>query len=142
MSYVANEAAQLLDRTSEEIARLGQIVEPFEPALGKGYRALYSFVNLVEMRIAEELAQFGVPRKRIQKYLTALRTSYMRWLEEDGAEMGAWLIVSGDQRWAAGSTVEIAFQTLWRSGYFTSFVAVDVGKIKATILKLNTVEVG
>ncbi len=133
MSFVAYEAAQMLDRTSEEIARLGQIVSPDEPANGKGFRAGYSFVNLVEMRIAEELTQFGVPRKHIQRYLTALRNSHMRWLEEDGAEMGAWLVISGE-KWAAGSTMDIAFETLQLSGPIMSLVAIDAGKIKNQIL--------
>ena len=136
MGYVAHEAAELLDRTSEEIARLGQITGAEVPADGKGYRAFYSFANLVEMRITEELTQFGVPRKHIQRYLTALRNSHMRWLEEDGAELGAWLVIGGE-KWAAGSTMTIALGTLQLSGPIVSFVAIDAGAIKQAILRRN-----
>ena len=101
--YFAHEAAKILNVSPEHVARLGQIIEPDYPAGGKGFRAQYSFRNLVEMRIAEEMAAFSIPRKRINLYLREINHSLLRWLEVDGND--GWLII-GKENWSVVTSFE------------------------------------
>lgn len=128
--FQASQAAQIMGRESITVARLGQVIAPERPAYGKGHRAGYSFRNLVEMRLAEELARFGVPQKRTQHYIESLRRSWGKWLEEDGS--AGWVVLD-DQEWGAGSTVDMALQTLERSRPVGAFLAVDLRKIKESL---------
>lgn len=125
----ANEAAKVMDRTPETIARLGQIVPPERPAGGKGYRAAYSFRNLIEMRIVEEMVKFGVPRKKIALYVTQLRVSMNRWL--DGHDDG-WMVIDGQWNWQITSNFD-AIQLGWRNKKPDAFLAISIGKIKSEL---------
>ena len=137
--FLAWQAADLMERQPQEIARLGQLVEAEVPANGKGYRALYSFRNLVEMRIAEELGRFGVPQKRIQKYLSDLNNSHMRWLEENGLD--GYIVLDRLSRWSAGTTLELAFEALGYQIPVCSAVVINLGLIKKALrLRLNRMQ--
>ncbi len=125
--FQAYEAAKVLNREASFIAKLGQIVTPALPANGKGYRAAYSFQNLVEMRIVEEMVKFGVPRKRIVGYLTTLRESAMNVFDDTKEE--AWIVVDGAWRWQIANTFA-AIQLGWWAEAPDSLLAVSIGKIK------------
>ena len=123
--FLAHQAAHVANRNVREIARLGQIVAPERPAGGKGFRARYSFSNLVQMRIAEEMARFGVPRKRIGVYLSDLRYSFLRWLEVDGSD--GWIIVSDNGQWSVVTSFEILREDQLES---SALLSINIGKIK------------
>ena len=119
----------MLQSNSSVIAQLGQVIPPDKPASGRGYRSLYSFRNLVEMRIGEELSRYGVPWKRISKHIVDLRNSRCHWLDNEGLD--GWAILDDLWRWAAGTTVEGALSALKFPP--KSFVAINVGNIKRAI---------
>lgn len=126
--YTAGESAVLIERAPAYIARMGQIVTPELPANGKGYRSYYSFRNLIEMQLAEELAGFGVPQKKVQHCITALRHSRCKWLEENGED--GWLVIDRLWRWGAGTTVEIALRSLSIPSPIPSFLTVNILTMK------------
>ena len=110
---------------------MGQYIIPDSEANGKGHHFSYSFRNLVEMRLQEELGRFGVPQKRIQKYIADLKGSRGQWLEESGQD--GWVILDGAFRWAAGNDLGDAIKNLTHAMNVTSLIAVDVGKIKQAL---------
>lgn len=128
--YLAHEAAKMMGRDPQEIARLGQIVPPERPAGGKGFRAFYSFSNLVQMRVAEEMARFGVPRKRISSYLFDLNHSFLRWFQEDGQD--GWVIIGDSGKWAVVTSFDILSNDQLQS---SALLSVNIGKIKSEIRK-------
>lgn len=125
--YQAHEVAKIMHRDTGIIARLGQIITPELAAGGKGYRAAYSFRNLVEMRIVEEMIKFGVPRKRIASYLKTLRDSTMDVFGE--TQEDAWIVIDGDWHWQIANTFA-AIQLGWQATFPNSLLAISVGKIK------------
>ena len=129
--YKAAEAAKLIERTSVDVARLGQIVTPEIPANGKGYRAFYSFRNLVEMRLAEELGKFGIPQKRIERMIEELRKTKCRWLDLDGRD--GVVILDRNWKFAAGDTIDLALRSISVNIPVTSAMIVDLGIIKRAI---------
>lgn len=129
--YQAKDAAGLISSTPKEVARLGQILTPEVPADGSGHRSLYSFRNLVEMRLSDRLARMGVSWKRISRYIDALRTSYGRWLEKDG--FNGWLILNSSWNWGAGTTLDLAMYSVFKGNPQDVLIAVDVGLIKQAI---------
>ena len=124
--FQAHEVAKIMGREAELIARLGQIIAPEIAANGKGYRAAYSFRNLVEMRIVEEMIKFGVPRKRIASYLAILRTASINAFSDTHGD--AWIIINGQGQWQIASTFA-AIQLGWRETP-DSLLAISIGKIK------------
>lgn len=142
LTFKASEAAKIMDWEPEAVARVGQYIDPDVPANGKGYRALYSFRNLVEMRLSDYLARFGVPQKRIQKYVIDLRKSQLGWLEENGPDDG-YLVLDNLWRWAAGSTVEEIIANLSLKISPVGMIVVNIGAIKRALkmsLENSTVE--
>ena len=123
----AHEAAKVIERDASAVARLGQIITPELQANGKGYRAAYSFRNLVEMRIVEEMMKFGVPRKKIVSYLDTLRHSKMKWLDEKHTD--GWIVIDGEWNWQFASDFS-AIQLGWRNKQPHSFLAISIGKIR------------
>lgn len=113
------------------IARVGQFVEPEFPANGKGHRSLYSFRNLVEIRIAEYLGKFGVPQKRIQKYIADLKQSRMGWLREDGPD--GWGVLDNLGRWSVGTSIEEAVDVLNKGLQVHTAIIVNIASIKRGI---------
>lgn len=126
--YQAGEAAELINLTSADVAKLGQIITPDVPADGKGYRSLYSFRNLVEMRLGEELSRIGISWKRINKYIEELRKSYCRWLDEYGRD--GWLVLDGTWKWGAGDTLEMAMYSIFKGSVASMIIAVNIKVIK------------
>lgn len=116
---------------SMEVARAGQVITPEVPANGKGYRSLYSFQNLVEIRIVEQLGKFGVPQKRIQRYIEDLRHSKGRWLCNEGAD--GFVVLDNLWRWGCGSTLELALEPLAESVSPISLIAINLGAIKRSL---------
>lgn len=129
--YQAKDAARLISSTPSDVARLGQVISPDIPADGRGYRSFYSFRNLVEMRLGEELVSIGISWKRISKYIEALRKSHGRWLEEDGLD--GWLVLDRLWQWGAGTTLEMAMDAVFQDHPRTLAIAVNVGLIKQAI---------
>ena len=129
--YQAKDAARLISSTPSDVARLGQVISPDIPADGRGYRSFYSFRNLVEMRLGEELVSIGISWKRISKYIEALRKSHGRWLEEDGLD--GWLVLDRLWQWGAGTTLEMAMDAVFQDHQRTLAIAVNVGLIKQAI---------
>lgn len=129
--YQAKNAAELISSTPKEVARLGQILTPEIPADGSGHRSLYSFRNLVEMRLSDKLARMGVSWKRISRYIDALRASYGRWLDKDG--FNGWIVLDSSWNWGAGTTLDMAVYTVFKGRPQDIFIAVDIGMIKQAI---------
>ena len=129
--YQAKDAARLISSTPSDVARLGQVISPDIPADGRGYRSFYSFRNLVEMRLGEELVSIGISWKRISKYIEALRKSHGRWLEEDGLD--GWLVLDRLWQWGAGTTLEMAMDAVFQDHPRTLAIAVNVGLSKQAI---------
>lgn len=129
--YEAKDAAALISSTSSDVARLGQIITPDIPADGRGYKSLYSFKNLVEMRLGSELAHLGIPWKRISKYIEALRKSHGRWLEKDGLD--GWLVLDRFWQWGAGTSLDAAMDALFKDRPRGLVIAIDIGMIKRGI---------
>jgi hypothetical protein len=129
--YQARDAAELISSTPKEVARLGQILIPEVPADGSGHRSLYSFRNLVEMRLSDKLARMGVSWKRISKYIDALRASYGRWLDKDGFD--GWFVLDSSWNWGAGTTLNVAAYTVFKGNPQDMFIAIDIGVIKQAI---------
>lgn len=129
--FTAGDAAKLIETTPEEVAYLGQIITPEVPATGSGYKSFYSFRNLVEMRLGEELSNLGVPWKRIYKYVDALRESRGQWLENIGLD--GWLVLDSVWKWGVGTNVETAIASLSGLRSVSAFIAVDIGRIKQGI---------
>ena len=133
MAFTAAQIASVMDCPVQRVAHMGQIVIPDGPANGSGHRAQYSFRNILEMAITERLMNFGVPRKRIQRYLEALRKAHNHWLEIDGPDEG-FILMSSDWRWGAGTTIEGAVGVLARFLPVDGFIAIDIGFIKKSLL--------
>jgi len=129
--YQARDAAKFMESTSSEVAKLGQVITPEIPADGKGYRSLYSFRNMVEMRLGDHLARMGVSWKRVGKYISDLRVSNKRWLDSDGLD--GWLVLDSSWNWGAGTTLDIAVYSVFKGRHTDVFIAVDVGMIKDAI---------
>ena len=125
-----------------EIARLGQIIVPEYPANGKGYRAYYTGTNLVEMRVTEHLASFGIPQKRIQRFIEDLRKSRYQWLDLDIGRDG-WVVLDSTGRWSGGQSVAEALTALEIKLPVVSAVMIDLRPIKKAIrdnIDNNTIE--
>lgn len=131
MHYTAKDAAGIMLSTPSEVARMGQVISPDVPANGKGYRSLYSFRNLVEMMLGNELAHLGVSWKRICKYIEAMRKSHGRWLEKDGLD--GWLVLDRFWRWGAGTTLEMAMEAVFKDRPHDLVIAINVGMIKRAL---------
>ena len=129
--FQAKDAARLISSSSSEVARLGQVIIPDIPSTGRGYRSLYSFRNLVEMRLGEELAHFGVSWKKISRYIDALRKSHGRWLDNDGLD--GWLVLDRVWEWGAGTTLETAMDAVFKNRPQDVVIAVNVAIIKRGI---------
>lgn len=125
--FQASEVAKIMGCESGWVARLGQIIAPEIAANGKGYRAAYSFRNLVEMRIVEEMIKFGVPRKRIASYLITLRASTINVFSDTQEE--AWIVIDGEWRWQIANTFT-AIRLGWQNHIPDSLLAISIGKIK------------
>ena len=132
MEFSAAHIAVVLECPVQHIAHMGQIVLPDGPANGSGHRAQYSFRNILEMMITERLRSFGVPQKRIQRYLAALRKAHNRWLEIDGPDEG-WIVLDRVSRWAAGSTLAGAVEVLALTTPADALIAVDLGRLKQAL---------
>ena len=130
MEYRASQVATILKCPVEFVSRLGQVILPDDPAFGKGYRIGYSFRNILEVCIAEQLIAFGVPRKKIQFYLNGLRRAHNRWLEIDGPN--GWVVLDSELRWAAGMTLEGAISMLPEAN---ACIVIDIGKMKWRITR-------
>ena len=125
-----------------DIARLGQVITPDVPAAGKGYRALYSERNLIEMRLVQTLGHFGIPQKRTQRFIEALRTSHHQWLDLDGKD--GYVLLTDQFEWGAGETMELALMSLSKHGTPTGFVAINLAKMKRAIrrnIEQNTFDI-
>lgn len=120
----ASEAASVMGRDILATVRLGQIIEPEVEAGGKGYRAGYSFRNLIEMRVAEEMIKFGVPRKRIMSYLKIIKNALTSWMKDDG-----WIVIDDTWEWQLTSDFS-AIALGWKKREPTALLAIRVGKIK------------
>lgn len=116
------------------IAKMGQIITPHREANGRGYRAAYSFRNMVEMRIVEELSFYGIPQKKIQRYIQNFgKETKIDWLVD--LQTNIWLAIDGWGHWAIGNDLEDVMDILSLGGRdkTLSSVVVDVGKIKQDI---------
>ena len=131
LGFGASQVAKITNLTSSQVAQIGQFIVPHIPANGKGYRIGYSFRNIVEVVIVSYLIKFGVPRKRIQKYLNDLVGSRFGWLEEHGHS--GWIVLDDQWRWSAGTTPNEALETLTHSGPVHAAITLDVGLIKQEI---------
>lgn len=131
LSFQARDAARLMSSTPSDVARLGQIITPDFPADGRGYRSLYSFRNLVEMELGNELSHLGISWKKIAKYIEALRKSHGRWLEEDGLD--GWLVLDRFWKWGAGTTLEMAMGAVFKNRPHDLVIAANIGMIKRAI---------
>lgn len=129
MGFTASEAAKLMDSTPSDVARFGQTIVPDTPADGKGYRSFYSFRNVVELKVSEGLARFGVPWKRISRHIKELRESRCRWFEDDGLD--GWLVLDRSWKWGAGTTLDMAVMSIGVPTVL--FIVVDIGTIKRGI---------
>ncbi len=141
LRFKAAEAAKLIDTSAIDVARLGQIIVPDIPAHGKGFHSLYSFRNLVEMQLAGRMAAFGVPQKRIQRLIIALRTSRCQWLNYEGRD--GFIICDDSWRWSAGETLEVAIRSIPHPMPALAVIIVDLAAIKMSIRKnieLNIIE--
>lgn len=133
LGFSASQVAKITGLTSSQVAQIGQFIVPHVPANGKGYRIGYSFRNITEVVIVSYLIKFGVPRKRIQKYLSDLVGSKFGWLEENGHS--GWIVLDDKWRWSAGMTPNEALETLTHSGSVHAAITLDVGLIKQEIQK-------
>lgn len=132
LRFEARKAARLMQCEPIAIVRAGQVIEPDFPANGKGHRALYSFRNLVEIRLTECLGKFGIPQKRIQKYIEDLRKSRGQWLEYDGAD--GYVVLDNLWRWSAGHEIADAIKVLRETGIPpTGIISIDIGTIKRAL---------
>ena len=131
--FGANEVAKIIGITVAQVAQIGQFISPQMPANGKGYRIGYSYKNIVEVCIVLYLMKFGVPRKRIQKYLNDLNSSRMRWLDEDGNN--GWIMLDDQWRWSAAYSPNEAIEALYNSGIVHAGITIDLNLIKQTISK-------
>lgn len=129
--FSASQVAKITNLWPAQVAQIGQFIVPYLPANGKGYRIGYSFRNIVEVVIVSHLIKFGVPRKRIQKYLSDLVGSRFGWLEENGHS--GWIVLDDQWRWSAGPTPNEALETLAHSGFIHAAITIDVGLIKQEI---------
>lgn len=129
--FTAGCVAELITSTPLEVARMGQVIIPDVPSDGRGYKSMYSFRNMVEMRLGEELSNIGVPWKRIYKYIEELRKSHGRWLEEDGLD--GWLVLDRFWKWGAGTTLDMAIISVFKDRSQDVLVAVNVGMIKRAL---------
>lgn len=138
--YSASEVAQITDLTPSQVAQIGQFIVPHTPANGKGYRIGYSFRNIVEVLVVSLLIKFGVPRKRIQKYLSDLVGSRFGWLEEDGHD--GWIVLDDGWKWSAGTTPNDALEILKSNREVYAAITLDIGLIKEKVrTKIEEVEV-
>lgn len=140
--FKASEAAKLLERSAVDIARMGQVIVPTFPANGKGYRAYYTGTNLVEMRVGERLASFGIPQKRIQRFVEDLRKSRYQWLDLDVGRDG-WVVLDDTGRWSGGESLGEALTALNMRMPVISAVMIDLRPIKQSIrdnIDNNTIE--
>lgn len=137
--YSASQVAKITDLTPSQVAQIGQFIVPHIPANGKGFRIGYSFRNIVEVLVVSHLIKFGVPRKRIQKYLSDLVGSRFGWLEEDGHN--GWIVLDDGWRWGAGTTPNDALEVLKSNQAVYAAITLDMGLIKERIRnKIKEVE--
>lgn len=141
LRFKAKEVARITGRAPLTIAHIGQLIEAEVPGNGKGNHSLYSFRNLVEVRLVEYLGKFGIPQKRIQKYIEDLRKSNARWLEEYGAD--GWIVLDNLWRWGAGETIQDAISALKVTGLTPiGLISINLGAIKRSLrlsIERNTV---
>ena len=139
MQYLARDVAAILEKPAAYVAQVGQVIQPHQPAHGRGYRAEYSFKNIVEIALYDTLNKFGVPRKFIKEHLINLGKSRYRWLEHDGKD--GWVLLDSEWRWSAGHTPNHTIVNLDQSSPVTAAIVVDLGRIKNTIRQKLNMEV-
>jgi hypothetical protein len=124
----AADVGAFFERDGQYAARLAQLIEPAYPAHGKGYRAGYSFQNLIEMVVIDRLIGLRVPHKRIQEYLLSLRQSHGQWLADN--DVGGWIVLTHDWRWGAGTSLDIAMRSVAHSAGVDTAIVIHIGAIK------------
>lgn len=139
MEYSARQVADILQKPVAYVAQVGQVIQPHQPAHGRGHRAAYSFKNIIEMALYDVLNKFGVPRKFIKEHLTNLGKAQYRWLEHEGQD--GWVVMDSNWRWGAGATPNHAIVNLDQSGPVSAIIAVDLATIKMTIRQKLHLEV-
>lgn len=139
MQYFVRDVAKLLEKPAAHIAQVGQVIQPHQPAHGRGRRAEYSFKNITEIAIYDFLNNFGVPRKFIKEHLIQLGKSKFRWLEHEGED--GWIILDSNWRWGAGPTPNHAILNLNQGQQTRAAIVVDLGWIKNSIREKLRLEV-
>ena len=129
--YLVKQVSSVLDLPCNQVAQIGQIIQPHIPAHGRGHRSNYSFRNMVEISIFHHMAKFGVPRKHIQRFLDDLVTSQFRWLDHEGYD--GWVVLDDELRWSAGTTPDASIENMERTAPVNAAITVDVGAIKNKI---------
>jgi len=134
VAYNAGQVARILQKDSMAIAKMGQLITPHREANGRGYRAAYSFRNMVEMKILEELSYYGVPQKKIQKYIHNFgKATNIDWLVDP--QTNIWLVITGWGKWAIGNNLDDAMGivSLGQHEMAISAIVVNIGKIKQDV---------
>lgn len=131
--YSAGDVAKILNWHSAQVAKLGQIIKPSEEPIGRGHRAGYSFRNIVEIRIADELIRFGVPQKRIAYYLRSLSRSKAEFDWLANSSDGMWAALDGTRQWAVGMTLDGVLSSLNHVRQVDAAIFINLGSIKEMI---------
>ena len=102
-------------------------------AYGHGSRRIYSFADLVGLRVIREMLDQGLSVQRIRKAVTVLRRE---WPKAGDLGSGARIVTDGKGAWLAldaerlVSLLDAPGQTAWRSVVDVSRI---VGEVRATI---------
>lgn len=102
-------------------------------AHGHGSRRIYSFADLVGLRVIREMLDQGLSVQRIRKAVTVLRRE---WPKAGDLGSGARIVTDGKGAWLAldaerlVSLLDAPGQTAWRSVVDVSRI---VGEVRATI---------
>lgn len=126
---LAAKLAGLNYRKLDYYARTGLVRSSVAAASGYGSRRLYSFADLVALRMVRELRDQGLTLRRIRKAVEVLRRD---WPKAGDLGSGARIVTDGKGAWLAldserlVSLLDQAGQVEWRA-------VVNVGRIAAEV---------
>lgn len=126
---LAAKLAGLNYRKLDYYARTGLVRSSVAAASGYGSRRLYSFADVVALRMVRELRDQGLTLRRIRKAVEALRRD---WPKAGDLGTGARLVTDGKGAWLA-LDAERLVDLLDNSGQVEWRAVVNVGRLAAHV---------
>ena len=125
LGYRGPQACKIVDITYRQLdywTRTGLVVPSIQPAKGSGTQRLYSFNDLLQLKVIKSLTDAGASLQKVRQAIDYVRSH----LDEDWSKVT--IVADGNGVYACTSDAEVV--DLLRSGQGVLGAVVAVGKIR------------